>query len=58
MLLNRNDFEGREKEKEQVKEKIPLGVFQDIQKPGFFEAYEQLVDRLKEKESKAKEAKK
>ncbi len=43
---------GTEEEKEQVKNKITLGVFQDIQKPGFFEAYEQLVDRLYIKETK------
>jgi len=49
---------GTEEEKAQVKDKIPLGVFQDIQKPGFFEQYESLVNRLKEKETKAKEGKK
>ena len=49
---------GTEEEKEQVKDKIQLGVFQNIEKPGFFEAYEQLVNRLKEKEAKTKEGKK
>ena len=49
---------GSEKEKEQVKDKIQLGVFQDIKKSGFFEAYDKLVDRLKEKETKSKGAKK
>ena len=49
---------GSEKEKEQVKDKIPLGVFQNIEKPGFFESYEKLVDRLKEKEAKSKGGKK
>ncbi len=49
---------GTEEEKAQVKDKIQLGVFQDIQKSGFFESYEKLVNRLKEKETKAKGAKK
>ena len=49
---------GTEKEKEQVKDKIPLGVFQDIEKPGFFELHEDLVERLTQKEVKPKGAKK
>ena len=49
---------GTEEEKNEVKQKFQIGVFQDIQKPGFFESYEKLVDRLKEKEAKAKEGKK
>jgi 2-oxoglutarate ferredoxin oxidoreductase subunit beta len=49
---------GTDKEKEEVKDKMQIGVFQNIQKPGFFESYEKLVDRLKEKETKTKEAKK
>ncbi len=49
---------GTEEEKDQVKHKIPLGVFQDIQKPGFFELYEKLVERLQTKSDKPKGAKK
>lgn len=49
---------GTEEEKNEVKQKFQIGVFQDIQKSGFFESYEKLVDRLKEKEAKAKEGKK
>jgi len=49
---------GTEEEKVQVKDKIQLGVFQDIQKSGFFESYEKLVNRLTEKETKTKGAKK
>ena len=49
---------GTEEEKEKVKDKIPLGVFQDIEKAGFFVSYERLVNRLKEKETKTKGAKK
>ena len=48
---------GTEEEKDQVKQKFQVGVFQDIQKPGFFESYEKLLMRLKEKEAKAKEGK-
>jgi len=43
---------GSEKEKEKIKNKMQIGVFQDIQKPGFFELYEKLVDRLQEKPAK------
>ena len=49
---------GTEKEKEEVKDKMQIGVFQNIQKAGFFEQYEKLVERLREKETKAKEGKK
>jgi hypothetical protein len=49
---------GTEKEKEEVKDKMQIGVFQNIQKAGFFEQYEKLVVRLREKETKAKEGKK
>ena len=41
-----------------MKDKMTLGVFQDIEKAGFFESYEKLVNRLKEKETKPKGAKK
>jgi 2-oxoglutarate ferredoxin oxidoreductase subunit beta len=43
---------GTEKEKDEVKNKFPVGVFQDWEKPGFFERYEKLVDRLLEKDIK------
>ena len=39
---------GTDEEKEAVKSKIQVGVFQDEKKPGFFEAYDILVDRLVE----------
>jgi 2-oxoglutarate/2-oxoacid ferredoxin oxidoreductase subunit beta len=41
---------GSEEEKNQIKNMFPIGVFQDIDKPGFFEAYEKLVSRLMEKD--------
>ena len=37
---------GSEKEKEEVKDMFPIGVFQDLNNPGFFEQYEKLVDRV------------
>ena len=37
---------GTEKEKEEVKNMFPIGVFQDLNNPGFFEQYEKLVDRV------------
>ena len=43
---------GSEKEKENIKNMFPIGVFQDIEKPGFFEQYEKLVERLIEKDKK------
>jgi len=49
---------GTEEEKALVKDKMRIGVFQNIQKPGFFEQYENLVNKLKEEEAKAKEEKK
>ena len=49
---------GTEEEKAQVKDKIQLGVFQDLQKPGFFDLYDDLMNRLKAKDAKAKEGKK
>jgi hypothetical protein len=48
---------GTEEEIEQIKHKMPLGVFQNIQKPGFFEQYEKLVERLQQKASKPVKAK-
>jgi 2-oxoglutarate ferredoxin oxidoreductase subunit beta len=45
---------GTEKEKEEVKNMFPIGVFQDIQKPGFFGEYEKLVNRLMDRDSKQK----
>ena len=49
---------GTDEEKAQIKDKIQLGVFQDLQKPGFFDLYDDLMNRLKEKDAKAKEGKK
>ena len=43
---------GTDEEKEKIKNKIQLGVFQDIEKPGFFEQYEKLVERLQTKKDK------
>ena len=37
---------GSEKEKEEIKNMFPIGVFQDLDNPGFFERYEKLVDRV------------
>ena len=37
---------GTDKEKEEVKNMFPIGVFQDLNKPGFFEQNEKLIDRL------------
>jgi len=46
---------GSEKEKDEIKHKFPIGVFQDIEKPGFFEQYEKLVERLIPREEKKSE---
>ena len=43
---------GTDKEKEEIKHKMQIGVFQDINKPGFFEEYEKLVERLYIKDAK------
>jgi 2-oxoglutarate/2-oxoacid ferredoxin oxidoreductase subunit beta len=43
---------GTDEEKEKIKNKMQIGVFQDIQKPGFFEQYEKLVERLQDKKDK------
>ena len=43
---------GTEKEKEEIRNMFPIGVFQDIEKPGFFEKYENLVNRLLEKDKR------
>ncbi len=43
---------GTEEEKEKIKDKMQIGVFQDIQKPGFFEEYEKLVMKIQEKKIK------
>ena len=37
---------GTEEEKKQTRNMFPIGVFQDFDKPGFFEEYEKLVNRL------------
>ncbi len=37
---------GSPKEKEEVENKITIGVFQNIEKPEFFEKYHKMVDRL------------
>ena len=44
---------GSEKEKDEIKNMFPIGVFQNINKPGFFEAYENLVNRVISKDSKS-----
>jgi hypothetical protein len=49
---------GSEEEKNAIKHKFQIGVFQDIEKPGFFEEYEKLVARLQEGEVKKKGGKK
>lgn len=49
---------GTEEEKKKVKHKFQIGVFQDLQKPGFFELYGNLVNRLQIKETKPKGGKK
>ena len=46
---------GSDEEKEKIKNKMQIGVFQDIQKAGFFEQYEKLVNRLQEKQVKGRE---
>ena len=43
---------GSEKEKEKIKNMFPIGVFQDLNNPGFFEQYERLVDRVMGREPK------
>ncbi|KAA0006304.1 MAG: 2-oxoacid:ferredoxin oxidoreductase subunit beta [Thermoplasmata archaeon] len=43
---------GSEEEKEAMKDMFPIGVFQDIDKPGFFEEYQKLVARLMGKNNK------
>jgi len=43
---------GTDEEKKAVKSKIQIGVFQDEVKPGFFEAYDALVERLVEIDDK------
>ena len=43
---------GSEKEKEEIKNMFPIGVFQDLNNPGFFEQYEKLVDRVMGREPK------
>ena len=40
---------GDDLEKEQIKKMIQIGVFQDIEKPEFFEKYEDLVNRVMKK---------
>ena len=39
---------GSEEEKERASKMIKIGVFQDIEKPEYFEEYYKLIDRLKE----------
>jgi 2-oxoglutarate ferredoxin oxidoreductase subunit beta len=48
---------GTDNEKNEIRYKFPIGVFQDLQKPGFFEQYEKLVERLIPKKEKKTEAK-
>ena len=54
--LTKQNYNSEEKNK--VKDKMQCGVFQDIQKSGFFEEYEKLVERLAERETRAKGGKK
>jgi len=49
---------GTEKEKNKVKEKYQIGVFQDIERSGFFEQYDKLLKRLQQREAKAEGGKK
>lgn len=42
---------GTEEEKNQTRNMFPIGVFQDFDKPGFFEEYEKLVNRLMDSSS-------
>jgi len=42
---------GTEEEKKQTRNMFPIGVFQDFDKPGFFEEYEKLVNRLMDSSS-------
>jgi len=44
---------GSEEEKKEVKQKFQIGVFQDIQKPGFFELYKDMMNKLQEKKTKS-----
>ena len=44
---------GSEKEKEEIKDMFPIGVFQDIEKPGLFERYEKLVEQVMGKNQKS-----
>ncbi len=37
---------GSDEEKNEIKDKFQIGVFQDLEKPGFFEEYEKLVNRI------------
>ena len=43
---------GTDEEKEKTKLMFPVGVFQDLDKPGFFGEYEKLVNRLMKKDTK------
>ena len=43
---------GSDKEKEMIKNKIQIGVFQNIEKPEFFDEYEKLVERLQVRKTK------
>ncbi|MBI5001412.1 MAG: 2-oxoacid:ferredoxin oxidoreductase subunit beta [Euryarchaeota archaeon] len=45
---------GTEEEKEAVRGKFQVGVFQNVQKPGFFEEYDKLVQRIIAKEDERK----
>jgi 2-oxoglutarate ferredoxin oxidoreductase subunit beta len=48
---------GTEEEKQQIRNMFPIGVFQDFNKPGFFEEYEKLVNRLMDSSSSSKKHK-
>ncbi|HID25706.1 MAG TPA: 2-oxoacid:ferredoxin oxidoreductase subunit beta [Thermoplasmata archaeon] len=47
---------GDEKEKEETKKMIQIGVFQDIEKPEFFTEYQKLVEQLQGKKMKTPSA--
>jgi 2-oxoglutarate/2-oxoacid ferredoxin oxidoreductase subunit beta len=48
---------GTEEEKKHTRNMFPIGVFQDFDKPGFFEEYEKLVNRLMNSSSTSRKQK-
>jgi 2-oxoglutarate ferredoxin oxidoreductase subunit beta len=45
---------GDKNEKDRIEKMIKIGVFQDIEKPEFFDEYEKLIDKLMKKEKQVK----